>query len=31
MTIISAWRYPGQTKPGEALPQEIWDEIAEIG
>jgi len=27
--IISAWRYPGVTKPGAPLPQEIADEIAE--
>ncbi len=30
MTVISAWRYPGQTKVGESLPQEIWDEIAQF-
>lgn len=30
MYIISAWRYPGKTEPGEALPDEITDEIAEI-
>ncbi|PID55438.1 hypothetical protein CSB45_16030 [candidate division KSB3 bacterium] len=28
--IISAWRYPGKTTPGEPLPEEIADEIAEI-
>ncbi|MFA5986644.1 MAG: hypothetical protein WC819_04840 [Parcubacteria group bacterium] len=28
--IISAWRYPGKTEPGESLPDEITDEIAEI-
>ncbi len=28
--IISAWRYPGKTTPGEALPDEIKDEIAAI-
>jgi hypothetical protein len=28
--IISAWRYPGQTKEGESLPAEIWDEIQEV-
>jgi hypothetical protein len=28
--IISAWRYPGKTKPGEGLPDEILDEIAEV-
>ena len=27
--IISAWRYPGITKPGAPLPQEIADEIEE--
>lgn len=27
--IISAWRYPGKTKPGEGLPEHILDEIAE--
>jgi len=25
--IISAWRYPGMTKPGESLPDEILSEI----
>jgi hypothetical protein len=25
--IISAWRYPGATKPGRPLPQEIISEI----
>lgn len=25
--IISAWRYPGRTKPGEPLPEEILREI----
>lgn len=25
--IISAWRYPGVTKPGEALPKEIQREF----
>jgi len=29
MKIISAWRYPGVTKPGEGLPDAILDEIAE--
>lgn len=29
--IISAWRYPGKTVPGEGLPEEILDEIAEVG
>ncbi len=28
--IISAWRYPGRTKPGEPLPEEILREIREI-
>jgi hypothetical protein len=27
--VISAWRYPGKTKPGEALPDVIQDEIQE--
>ncbi|MFA5386456.1 MAG: hypothetical protein WC297_02240 [Candidatus Paceibacterota bacterium] len=27
--IISAWRYPGITKPGEKLPEEILKEIRE--
>ncbi len=27
--IVSAWRYPGRTKPGEALPDEILREIKE--
>lgn len=27
--IISAWRYPGMTKPGEPLPHEILREISE--
>lgn len=27
--IISAWRYPGKTKPGESLPESILEEIAE--
>jgi len=27
--IISAWRYPGITKPGEPLPFEIMAEIRE--
>lgn len=27
--IISAWRYPGKTKDGESLPEEIMDEINE--
>lgn len=25
--VISAWRYPGKTKPGEPLPEEIMREI----
>ena len=29
--IISAWRYPGKTVPGEGLPDEILQEIAEVG
>lgn len=28
--VISAWRYPGTTKPGEPLPKEILKEIANI-
>lgn len=28
--IISAWRYPGKTTPGDPLPEEIMDEIAQI-
>lgn len=28
--IISAWRYPGLTEPGEALPEEILREFREI-
>jgi len=27
--IISAWRYPGKTKPQEALPEAIVDQIQE--
>ncbi len=27
--IISAWKYPGITKPGEPLPQEILRELRE--
>ncbi len=27
--VISAWRYPGKTKPREPLPQEILNEIQE--
>jgi hypothetical protein len=29
--VISAWRYPGITKPNQPLPQEILNEIEEIG
>src|SRR3989338_10543748 len=25
--VISAWRYPGRTKPGQPLPEEILKEI----
>jgi hypothetical protein len=25
--IISVWRYPGMTKPGEPLPEEILNEM----
>lgn len=28
--VISAWRYPGKTTPGEPLPEEILDEIAQV-
>ena len=28
--IISAWRYPGRTKPGQPLPEEILREIGEV-
>lgn len=28
--IISAWRYPGKTEPGDILPDEIMDEIAQV-
>lgn len=27
--VISAWRYPGKTRPGQALPNEILREINE--
>lgn len=27
-TVISAWRYPGVTKPGEALPFNILNQIS---
>jgi hypothetical protein len=26
--VISAWRYPGKTKPGESLPREILREFS---
>lgn len=29
LKIISAWRYPGMTKPGASLPQEILNEVSE--
>lgn len=29
--IISAWRYPGVTKPGEPLPEEIIREMSILG
>ena len=29
--VISAWKYPGITRPGEPLPQEILIEIKEAG
>lgn len=28
--VISAWRYPGKTAPGDPLPGEILDEIAQV-
>lgn len=28
--VISAWRYPGKTVPGEPLPEEILEEIAQV-
>ena len=28
--IVSAWRFPGKTEPGDALPDEIMAEIAEV-
>jgi len=28
--IISAWKYPGRTKPGQPLPEEILREIREV-
>lgn len=29
--VISAWRYPGITRPGEPLPEEIIRELRDIG
>lgn len=29
--VISAWRYPGKTKPGDPLPQEIVNEMMNFG
>ncbi len=28
--VVSAWRYPGVTKPGEGLPEEILREIRQM-
>ena len=28
--IISAWRYPGKTKPGQAIPEEIMRELRNL-
>ena len=28
--VISAWRYPGKTKPGDPLPQEVINELTDI-
>lgn len=28
--VISAWRYPGMTKPGEPLPEEIIREMQSV-
>lgn len=28
--IISAWRYPGMTKPGQPLPEEILREMRDV-
>jgi len=28
--VISAWRYPGRTKPGDSIPEEILREIKGI-
>ena len=30
LKVISAWRYPGRTKAGEALPKEIIRELREV-
>ncbi|OGY56308.1 MAG: hypothetical protein A2Y84_00995 [Candidatus Colwellbacteria bacterium RBG_13_48_8] len=29
--VVSAWRYPGRTKPGEPLPEGIMKEFREAG
>lgn len=29
LRVISAWKYPGKTKPGESLPQAILREFSE--
>ncbi|MBI3638429.1 hypothetical protein HY227_01650 [Candidatus Wolfebacteria bacterium] len=28
--VVSAWKYPGKTKPGDPLPEQIINEINEI-
>lgn len=28
--IVSAWKYPGKTKPGDPLPEEILRELKDI-
>ncbi len=28
--VISAWRYPGKTKPGQSLPEEIIKEMRNL-
>jgi hypothetical protein len=28
--VVSAWRYPGVTKPGEGLPEEIMREMRQL-
>ncbi|MBU2101500.1 DUF4258 domain-containing protein [Patescibacteria group bacterium] len=28
--VVSAWRYPGKTEPGEPLPEEILKEFKEV-